>query len=120
MGSQWRWTGDVPKRRQTLCRDRQSHRRLTLPTRRRKSAAQFSIPDTDRRYRHRGESPNLTPDARKNLNKWLTDPAFAKWRSAVEALLAAPSAAELNDAFGADIGFGTGGLRGGADPGRGG
>jgi phosphoglucomutase/phosphomannomutase len=65
------------------------------------------------------EIPNLTPAARAALNTWLTDPAYARWRPATEAVAASGNAAEINDAFGQEISFGTGGLRGRCGPGPG-
>lgn len=64
--------------------------------------------------------PNLSAAAAANLQQWLNDGRFARWRAETEALLASGNIAEIEDAFGRTLRFGTGGIRGrcGAGPGR--
>jgi phosphoglucomutase/phosphomannomutase len=54
----------------------------------------------------------LTESARDNLCRWLTEPRYTQYRSAVLADIAAARWRELDDAFWTVIPFGTGGRRG--------
>jgi phosphomannomutase len=62
---------------------------------------------------------SLTDAARTQLQRWLTEPAFEPWRDATRALAESGDAVEINDAFGTEIRFGTGGIRGRCGPGPG-
>jgi phosphomannomutase len=60
----------------------------------------------------------LSPAARETLRRWREEPEFAAWRSAAEAA-ASSAPAELEEAFGTELQFGTGGMRGPCGPGPG-
>ena len=51
------------------------------------------------------------------LFQWLTNAEFAAFRTEIRALVDAENTDELEDAFGSDIAFGTGGIRGRMGPG---
>lgn len=61
----------------------------------------------------------LSPGAAATLQRWLTEPAFAPWVEQTRALLAAGTLAEIEEAFGTELAFGTGGMRGPCGPGPG-
>lgn len=61
----------------------------------------------------------LSPAARTALHLWLHDPQYSEYRPAVHRMILAGDTAELDDAFGADLAFGTGGMRGPCGPGPG-
>ena len=54
----------------------------------------------------------LSQEARKNLEKWLTDPLLVEFVPAIEQLLKAGQWPEIEDAFYTHITVGTGGVRG--------
>lgn len=62
----------------------------------------------------------LSSDAYSNLEKWLTDPEFSRYKEEVQSLIASNNLTELEDAFYTHIRIGTGGIRGkiGAGPNR--
>lgn len=55
---------------------------------------------------------NLSESAHTNLQKWLTEPQFAEFKTEIEALIAEQNWQALEDAFFMDIEFGTAGMRG--------
>ena len=59
----------------------------------------------------------LSRPAGDALVRWLTGTGFAAFREEILALVAADDTGELEDAFGSDIAFGTGGIRGRMGPG---
>lgn len=57
-------------------------------------------------------APELSATAERNLARWRSAPHLAEHRAALTSFLAAASTAEVEDAFGADLPFGTAGRRG--------
>ncbi len=55
---------------------------------------------------------NLSESAYVNLQKWLTEPQFAEFKTEIEALITEQNWQALEDAFFMDIEFGTAGMRG--------
>ena len=55
---------------------------------------------------------NLSESAYANLQKWLTEPQFAEFKTEIEALITEQNWQALEDAFFMDIEFGTAGMRG--------
>ncbi|MEO6077982.1 MAG: phospho-sugar mutase, partial [Candidatus Andersenbacteria bacterium] len=55
---------------------------------------------------------NLSQEAQKNINTWLTEPRYAEYKPELEALLAKQAWKTLEDSFYTIIPFGTGGRRG--------
>lgn len=55
---------------------------------------------------------HLSTSAYVNVQKWLTEPKFAEFKTEIEALIAAENWRALEDAFFMDIEFGTAGMRG--------
>ena len=59
----------------------------------------------------------LSRPAGETLVRWLTDAEFAKYHGEIRARIDGGDTGELRDAFGSDIAFGTGGIRGRMGPG---
>lgn len=55
---------------------------------------------------------NLSPSAQENINKWLTEPKYADFKSELEKMIANENWQQLEDSFFKVIEFGTGGRRG--------
>lgn len=59
----------------------------------------------------------LSRNAGEAIVRWLTEPGFAAFGAEIRTLIEAGNTGELEDAFGAAIAFGTGGIRGPMGPG---
>jgi len=55
---------------------------------------------------------HLSPDAVKNVERWLNEPKYAEYKNELEELIEAEDWTELEDAFFKVVEFGTGGRRG--------
>lgn len=54
----------------------------------------------------------VSPEAEKNIYRWLTEPKFAEYKAELQAMIDAGRWKELEDAFYTQVEFGTGGIRG--------
>ncbi len=55
---------------------------------------------------------HLSPNAIKNVMKWLTEPRYSEYKAEVESMMQAGEWEQLEDAFFQEIEFGTAGIRG--------